>query len=189
MWLYYFPPIVEKMVRNYAPSGPLVDVDQTDPTPYNWLIREAVSSIRDWVEAAEEIPVDQRNVVLHSTRADHENGNIPKSCIIALGECSRHVLESKKLSEKFKDSVMNGTFELYFTLRLSGKLSEYAGVLGLSLRHGGLESLRTDPLYMKRLHASFGRLRHEYEITRQPEHVTDLALLLGIRAAGVADGA
>ena len=35
MWLYYFPPIVERMVRNYAPSGPLVDLDLTDPTPYN----------------------------------------------------------------------------------------------------------------------------------------------------------
>jgi hypothetical protein len=186
MWLYYFPPIVERMVRNYAPFGPLVDLDLTDPTPYNCLIYDAVSAIREWVKAAERIPVDQPNVVLQSNRADHENENIPKSSILALGECSRYILLSEKLSEKFKDSVMEGTFDLYFTLRLSAKLNQYAEVLGSSLRHGGFASRTADPTYMANLHSSFGRLRPEYEITRQPQHVTDLASLLGVRVGGVA---
>jgi len=184
MWLYYFPPIVARMVRNYTPCGPLIEPDRESPTPYNVLIDEAVSKLREWVEAAEKVPQNQPNVVLHSTRADHENENIPKSCIIALGECSRHVLLSEKLSEKFKDSVMNGTFELYFTLRLSAKLSQYGEVLASSLRHGGLASQTSIPTYLTNLQDSFARLRHEYEITRQPQHVTDLASLLGVRVGG-----
>jgi hypothetical protein len=175
MFLYYFPPIVERMVRNYAPFGPLVDLDLTDPTPYNCLIYSAVAAIREWVTTAERVPADQPNVVLRSTRADHENGNIPKSSIIALGECSRHVLLSERLSGKFKDSVMDGTFKLYFTLRLSTKLNQYAVVLGTSLLHGGLDSRTPNPMYLTNLHASFGRLRHEYEITHQSQHVMDLA--------------
>ena len=74
IWLYYFPPIVERMVRNYAPSGPLVDLDLTGPTPYNCLIYDAVSVTREWVKTAEKVPADQPNVVLRSNQADHENG-------------------------------------------------------------------------------------------------------------------
>jgi hypothetical protein len=186
MWLYYFPPMVERMVRNYAPSDPLVDLDETFPTPYNHLIYEAVSTVRKWVEAAEDIPGGQANVTLNSVGADHENGNIPKSSVLALGECSRHVLLSEKLDDKFKDSVMNGTFELYFTLRLSAKLSQYAEVLGSSLRHGGFGSRTADPTYLTNLRSSFDRLRDEYGMTHRSEHVSDLARAIGIRIEGAA---
>ncbi len=186
MGLCYFPPIVDGMVRNYKPSGRLVDLDQTFPTPYNHLMYEAVSTIREWVEAADEVPEGQGNVTLHSVHADAENGNIPKTAILALGECAGHVLLSDKLRDKFKDTVMDGTFGLYFRLRQSAKLSQYAEVLGSSLRHGGLASWTADPMYLANLHESFGRLQHEYRIKHDPEHVSDLARAIGVRTEGAA---
>ena len=186
MWLYYFPPLVERMVRNCEPCGPLVDLEETFPVRYNHLIYEAVSAIRDWVKAADDIPEGQGNVTLRSVQADPGNGNIPKSSVLALGQCSRHVLVSEKFEEKFKDWVMNGTFELYFTLRQSAKLSRYADVLGSSLRHGGLAPWTADPMYLTSLHGSFGRLRHEHGITHQSEHVSDLARAIGVRTEGAA---
>lgn len=95
------PLIVKKVVRNYRLVDPLATPDTEFPVRYSFLLYEIFSALGHWVEELERVPIDQQNVVLRSTMADHENGNIPKS-ILALCECARVVLESHNLTVRFK---------------------------------------------------------------------------------------
>lgn len=173
MWLYYFPRIVEKMVRNFKIVDPLTDPYAEWPTRYSFLIYEIFSALRNWVESVEDVPGDQGNVRLGSMRADHENGNIPKSSILALGECVRPVLESNELGEDFQDYLMDIAFRLYFELSESEEGAQFAVVLGNALRQGGTRRRREDQAYRSRLRESFARQSTEYYIKHSHKTVTE----------------
>lgn len=179
MWLYYLPHIVEKMVRNYNPSDPLVREETDWPVTYNHLIYNAFSAIRDWIKAIEDIPASQGNVVLKSGTSKLQNDNIPKSSILALSQCVRAVLLSGNLREKFKDSLADMAFELFFELRCSENQSAYAGVLGSALRSGGMTITSHDHQYRQLLIDSFQRNKHEYMIKHSEEVVLELEQALG----------
>ncbi len=136
MWLYYLPPAVEQMVQNYHP-GVGIDLSREWPTKYHLLIYESVHILVDLVAALPDIPENQENVILESTKADHENGNIPKSSLLALGACMHTVLCSEKLTFKFKQYLIEVVFRLYRTLRATNAYQPYAEALLLSLKAGG----------------------------------------------------
>jgi hypothetical protein len=91
---------------------PLLESDREFPTRYSFLLYEAFSAMRDWPEAVTEVPADQKSVILRSTRNDHENGNIPKSAVLALGESVRFVLESPTIADSQKQTFVNMIFNL-----------------------------------------------------------------------------
>ncbi|MFZ0636668.1 MAG: hypothetical protein WA755_09160 [Candidatus Acidiferrales bacterium] len=145
MWLYYMPLLVEGIVRNYRLVDPNADPTGDRPIRYSFLLHEVFSAMRDWVAGLEGVPHGQANATLKRTRADHENGNIPKSSILALSQCSRRVLESDHISDRLKRSLMDIVFTLYFDLRADPDFEGYATVLREALSVGGFYRRRRDP--------------------------------------------
>ena len=181
MWLYYMPPIVERIVRNYRviDSPADADADAEFPIKYSSLLCQVFSCLCGWVTALEEVPPNQANVVLKSPRADHENGNIPKSSILALAECSYYVAVSKQIGRGLKRTLLNMVFGLYFELRSSGKFDGYATVLLTAIAKR--KSYRGDDRsYREVVAAVFDEEESEYAITRPEAHVLELKAALRV---------
>lgn len=178
MWLYYMPHFVEGIVRNYRIVDPAADPEDEWPIRYSFLLYEVFSAMRDWVMGLEEVPHSQANVVLRSTHTDHENGNIPKSSILALAQCSRTVLESDHISDRLKRYLLDIAFRLYFDLRKSPNLEGYAAVLRSALLNGGFYARRDDDKYRDALWAAFDAEETEYRIKNPKEYVDELEAVL-----------
>jgi hypothetical protein len=173
MWLYYMPPVVERIARNYRIDvDPMADPDDEWPIRYSFLLYTIFSALCNWTEGLEDVPLDQANVILKSTRADHENGNIPKSSILALCECGRWVLESDNLTVRFKRYLMDMVFTLYFDLRLNDKLLGYTTVLRNAIEQGGTHARRKNQKYRDALVAAFEAEKSEYYI-KYPDAVVE----------------
>ena len=143
MWLYYYSHITERIIRNYKPH-PVHSSDRVEwPTHYAYLLYEMISAMSGWIKAAEYCPVDQTNVVLEAVDGIHQNDNIPKSSIIVLTQCIRFILESGDVSDTFKKYLIDIVFELYFDLRASERMADYAKVLLMTLRYRS--SIDRDP--------------------------------------------
>jgi len=178
MWLYYMPLMVKKIVRNYRLVDPLARPDAEFPIKYSFLLYQIFSALCDWVEELENVDLGQKNVVLKSTRADHENGNIPKSSILALSECSRLVLTSDNLTDRIKNYLLDMVFQVYFDLRLQGKFCDYAKVLGNALAQGGTFKSHHDEKYHLALMNAFEEEKTEYLIKYSEELVMELEATL-----------
>jgi hypothetical protein len=178
MWLYYMPDFVEGMVRNYRLVDPNANPTSEWPIRYSFLLYEVFSVMRDWVMGMEDVPREQRNTVLRSTRNDHENGNIPKSSILALSQCSRHLLESGHVPDRIKGYLMDIVFRLYFELREVPNFEEYATVLGRALSAGGFYRPRSDAKYHDALMRAFEENKDEYLIKYDDEYVEELEAYL-----------
>lgn len=170
MWLYYMPLVVERICRNYRLTDPLVD-DQFDfPTRYAYILYRIFAVLRDWIRAVENYPQDQANVILKSTSTEHENGNIPKSSILALTQCLYFVLQSQYIEERTKRSLVDLVLSLYLDLLASGKFDDYAKVLIKAVTEQ--KSYKADSAkYRAAVVAVFDHERSEYYITRNEEHV------------------
>ena len=175
MWLYYFPLIIEKCVRNYRLEDPLIEPEAEWPNRYSYLIYRAFDAMCDWIRAVSEVDPTQANIVLHSARARHENGNIPKSAILALSMSLRSVLESNAVTDKFKAYLADMAFCLYFELRASANQGQYASVLAEAISQGGTYRRRPDDVYRSALLQAYARESREYEIKYEyRDYVHDL---------------
>ncbi len=139
MWLYYYPHFVESIVRNLNPDKSLVDPYDEWPTRYHYLLYEMVSCLVKWIKAVEHLPADQDNIVMESSSVSHENGNIPKSSILALGQIVKIILDSDSISIRFNKYILDNIFPAYFELRRSENTEIYAEALMKSIRKGGME--------------------------------------------------
>jgi hypothetical protein len=115
------------------------------------------SNLSNWILAIDELPETQRNVQLKSTRVDHDNNNIPKSAILALGDCVQQVLLCRKLNEELLDTLMSIVFGIYFDLRTSAKSGEYAEALRNAIVSGGFARRSGDSEYKGRLRYFLGK--------------------------------
>ena len=179
MWLYYLTHMTDKIVQNYKGSELEASDKTTYPTKYSRLLYEIFSIMRDWIVAADEVPENQNNVRLQNSRADNENNNIIKSSVLALGHCAATVLTASQVGDALKNSLINMSFELYFTLRRSEKRRAYADALTESLQNGGTvyRSSRRD--YREALATYFHRNMHEYLITHLRDDVLALERAVG----------
>jgi len=174
MWLYYIPDVVRGMARNYRLNDPLADPLNEWPIRYSFLLYQAFSAMRDWIVAVEDIPADQPNIVLKSTGTDHENGNIPKSSILALAESARHVLESDHIPARQKNYLLDMVFHIYFRLRPTPTLEPYAVALRNAVSDGGFFRRHDDRKYRIALQAAFGENKREYLIKNSEAYVYEL---------------
>ena len=171
MWLYYMPLVVEEIERNYW----LDDLGGEDekyqyPTRYAQLLYRIFSNMRGCILGVKDVPVEQANVKLKWADDQHENGNIPKSSIIALSQSLYTVLVSKRIGERTKAALADLAFEIYFDLRESGKFDGYAESMLRAISHG--KSYAKDDIEYKMLLANFFKeQRFEYRLKRKKEHV------------------
>lgn len=139
MWVFYMPYIVERILKNLSPT-PAVDLTREWPTPYHCLLYEITSAVCSWIECTTEVPEDQENVVMDNEEATHNNENIPKSCILVLGDIMRYVVESDRLDPGFKTYLFESTL---YTVRALERAEGHDGlrrVLVKSLAKGGFRT-------------------------------------------------
>lgn len=157
MWLYYFPPIVELIVRNLKPDTSTVHLSDEWPTPYHCLLYQIFDAMTDWIEAAADVPPDQENVVLENETIDNENGNIPKSAIIALGHCLGHVMPATSVDEGFKAYLLTVVLRTYFELVQNPAMLPLSRVLRDVIVQGGRGHMDTKE-YSVNLWAALNRV-------------------------------
>jgi len=158
MWLYYFHVFAERIVRNLKPDAKYVDLSAEWPTRYHYLLYEIVSHLCGWVVAVEYVPITQSNVMLETPRALHENGNIPKSAMLALGLVFRAAFTSNSVDQRFRTYLAEVVFRRYFSIRQREDLRPYSEALLNALRAGGFEMGRRPEGYSEALLTSFSQM-------------------------------
>lgn len=144
MWLYYFPHFVDGICRNYAPDEQRVDLDSEFPTVYSFLLYEIISTLRYWIAEIRDLPPDQENIVLEDDALTHENGNIIKSSILALGMCLKTILVTESITTRLKSYLASIGLNLFLDFACIPELARYAGVLRASLLAGGFDHRDTE---------------------------------------------
>ncbi|MGH7028187.1 hypothetical protein [Brevundimonas sp.] len=177
MWLFYMPLLTKSLLALY--DDPRKDQEVIDewPTRNAYLIYSIFSAMVDWIEAVEHLPDNSPHLVLESEAAVHQNGNIPKSAIIALGDCLRQVLISPAVSDRFKDYLAEIVFRCIDKLPITGAKAGFRNSLIASLIAGG-PSHATD--HHTRLWQAFGDLDHMLQ-HRLGDVRTALEAALGIQ--------
>lgn len=137
MWLFYYPHFVGRIIRNMDfDTDMLLEPSRSLPNRYSYLLSEIFSNLRYWIKEVKEIDINQSNVVMRKINISHENGNIPKSSIIAIGRCLWHVINSE-LPERLKSYYLDIVLSTYYDLRELNATEKYAKVLALSIAKGG----------------------------------------------------
>lgn len=108
MWLYYFPAFVEKILKKLKPS-PQVDMHAEWPTPFHYNLYNIVKVMIYWLEEVAYVdnkePLQMDNEGLH-----HDNGSIPKSTALALGNIVFQIINSNSVSNDFKEYICEVVF-------------------------------------------------------------------------------
>lgn len=165
MWLYYFTHFVERIVRNLDPNEKLVDFHAEWPTKYHYALYEITDCLCKWASAVGHLPLDQDNVALETTSAHYENGNIPKSSMLALGQITKQILVTDALSDRFKKYIIDIVYRRYFELRKVAATQPYADALMNSIQCGGFSMGETSYEYAQYLLDAFEEFdRIPYEI-------------------------
>jgi hypothetical protein len=139
MWLYYFPPLVEHILDNMTRRAD-VDYDREFPTPYHYLLYQLFSAMGTWVQEAAALSADDPAFGQVSVDLEHDNGSIPKSAILAIGQCLRHVLRASQLTARFKSDAVEWVLRDLKDVQRHHHARALADTLVLSVAHGGLRS-------------------------------------------------
>ncbi len=178
MFLFYLQDIVERICNNYYPEADREYSPDTEwPLRYDYITSEVFSVLRGWIKETTEVPAGQANVKLQRETLDHENGNIPKSAILALGQCVHHVARAARMAPRTKAYFLRRAISTFFDLRARPETVPYARVLVLSLLQGGLLS-RDDGIEVTRLalvdaFSGFDTIPHSHE------HVAEFKRAIG----------
>jgi hypothetical protein len=164
------------MVRNLNPNEKLVERHTEWPTRYHYALYIITDSLCNWASSVTHIPLTQENVVLESTTADHDNGNIPKSSMLALGQVTRHILTSENVYPEFKVYIMDIVFRTYFELRQTDKTTRYAETLMNSIRNGGHQLIDVSKEYKQTLldaYDNFDKIPYKRQLTDELREILD----------------
>ncbi len=158
MWLYYFPLIVKRILRNLSPDSRTVELWREWPTPYHHLLYLIFDTLGGWIKAAADLPPEQENIVLENELIEHENDNIPKSAILALGDCLRDVMLADSVDERFQVYLLRVVLRNYFDLLKKSTMQPFCRVLGNALVQGGFSGYETDRKYAVNLRAALDKI-------------------------------
>ncbi|MFI5398899.1 MAG: hypothetical protein ACHQ9S_25495 [Candidatus Binatia bacterium] len=154
MWLYYLPPVVERIVRNLSPDFRTVEIWREWPTAYHYLLYAIFDVFSGWIESAADLPPTQENVALRNEMIDHENGNIPKSAILALGICLRSVMLADAIDERFRAYLLDVVLRAYFDLLKKPTMQPFCRILRDVIVQGGFSGHRNDREYSANVRAA-----------------------------------
>ena len=163
--------VTERICKNYRLGGEQADVGAEWPTRYSYLLYEMFSAITGWVSALRDIPLEQSNVKLKFAASHQENGNIPKSSILALSRCLKRVLVEPNIPVRVRQYLLDTALSLYFTLREDDRLHPYAEAMRVAIGTCTIHECRDRTEYFNRLIDGIEGLDR---ITYQPEHVDQI---------------
>jgi len=104
MWLYYFSTFVRKILDKLEPS-PNVDLSSEWPTPFHYILYHIVSIMLDWLDEYSNVD-DKSQLQMENENLCHDNGSIPKSAVLALGNIVFMIISSSSVSERFKTYIL-----------------------------------------------------------------------------------
>ncbi len=157
MWLFYMPIMTKSLLIPYDDPRKDQEVFDECPTRNAYLLYTIFAALVDWIEAVEHLPENSPHLDLKNEAAVHQNDNIPKSAIIALGDCLRQVLLCPTVSDRFKDYLAEIVFRCVDKLPTKGAKSSFRRSLIASLIAGGPFGAAD---HHSRLWAAFGDLDH-----------------------------
>lgn len=166
MWLFYFRSFARRMVRNLDPHrAASKDISEWD-TRYEYLLNEIVDMLGWWVLAAEDLDKKNPHSKPKTASLRPEGNNIPKSALFTLGDCLHSAILSEEIGPGVKRTLTHSALHLYFQLRESERLADYAHVLRLVLRTGSSTSATRHAGFCEQVleHlASFDTISHKSE--------------------------
>jgi len=104
MWLYYFPLFLKGLLKIYDETG-ANDLSTEWPTRAAYLIYELFSALTGWIKAIKDLPRHSPHLSPNNDDLTHDNGNIPKSAILALASCLESLLTADAVSVRVKESI------------------------------------------------------------------------------------
>jgi len=122
------------------------------------LIYDAVKTTCEWIRAVEDLPLDQENVALYNESVDHENANIVKSAILAIGMILREVMLTENLTAKFKAYLLEIVIRTHDRLAAVDSLQPYGRVLRDSIHRGAFRYGRNVE-YITTLQSTYNQIR------------------------------
>lgn len=136
MWLYYLPLLLKKLEENYDTSNPLVDTTVEFPTRSARLIYEILNALEDFVKAAADLAEESphRNV---PDQFGHDNGNIPVSAALALGQGIKVIATSNRLGDRFATYMHECILHDFRVLAREGQIGRLRNFLIQSIIRGG----------------------------------------------------
>lgn len=137
MWLYYFPPVFERIIENID-SDKSIYTPTEWPTTYHYFLYEIINILCELIRAVSQVPSSQENLVTNEIDLEHENGNIPKSAIIALSQILYFFVITDKLSIQFKKYLLKIILGVINDLEKieSDTSLGLIGVLAMAIRNG-----------------------------------------------------
>jgi len=174
MWLSYVTYFTEEIIGNYSSDSGEIESFSEWPTRYHYLLYTIVDSLCDWIRPVRDLPKNQENIKLENSAATHQNDNIPKSSILALGYCIKKILKSDKFHQNFKNYIIEIVFYLYLQLKEISESSDYAKALLNAMKAGGIRMMSRDPIYIETLTdslSSLDQIKYGHEIDEIIEHI------------------
>lgn len=108
MWLYYFPTFVRKILLKLNPSSD-VDLYSEWPTPFHYILYHIFSVMLDWLDEYSYVE-DKSQLRMENEALHHDNGSIPKSTALALGNIVFMIVSSPTVSNRFKIYILEIVF-------------------------------------------------------------------------------
>lgn len=175
MWLFYAPHLTSKLLDLYDDPRRDDEVFEEWPTRNAYLLYQLFDAMTDWIAAVNDLPDGSKHLMLETNRATHQNGNIPKSAIIALGDCLRQVVRSDEVSDRFKGTLVDLVFRTVDGLPIKGPRAGFRLSLVASLTAGGPHA-RSD--HLPSLYSAFLDLDH---VLRGRLHDADAAMQAALK--------
>ncbi len=124
MWLYYSGHICRALVGIYDSSrSSQIDQFAEWPTRCSYLLYELFSDLTDWIRGAEDLKPGEHHLDVESDEVTHDNGNIPKSAALCLGDCMRTLFLAANVPWKFKKYISDMVFRRISEMRESGPVA------------------------------------------------------------------
>jgi len=108
MWLYYLATFVNKILVKLNPSSD-VDLFSEWPTPFHYILYHIVSVMLDWLDEYSCVD-DKSQLQMENENLCHNNGSIPKSTALALGNVVFMIVFSSSVSNRFKTYILEIVF-------------------------------------------------------------------------------
>jgi hypothetical protein len=153
MWLYYYPHFLRELIDIYDDTGDEIDRTAEWPTRGAYLIYSIVSNLIDWIEIGEDLPPNSTHLVIESVLPNHENGNIPKSAVLALGRCVGLFVVAENAGYRFRAYLFSMVVRLIGRCAVDGDRSDLRRALINSIVNRG--SLGREIVYGEKLKLLF----------------------------------
>jgi hypothetical protein len=157
MWLYYFPTFVRKILDKLKPS-PDVNLSSEWPTPFHYILYHIVSIMLDWLDEFSHVD-DSSQIQMDNENLCHDNGSIPKSTVLALGNIVFMIISSPSVSDHFKTYILEIILRHLRDKSSDGEQASLNRVLMKSILWNGIHN-KLDCEYLEIFHKHYQRIDH-----------------------------